>query len=219
MATFIGVDGIPGGWVAVYLTDADRWFDHSHSLDRLIAVPHERAIIDVPIGLPERGYRKCDQDARKMMGPCVFLGSRWGVWNFASYKEANVYYWGASEKGISKQLWNIRDKLKEVNEAMTPKLQARLMETHPELVFRRLGGGVHLGGKKTNGGRAQRIDLLKDQGFDDIEVWLQKKRRGTGIGRDDLIDACACALVARDGKCTIPAKPPTERGIRMEMWY
>jgi hypothetical protein len=64
-------------------------------------------------------------------------------------------------------------------------------------VFWRLNGGEPLAKKKTDGGRAQRVALLKPLGFDQIENWLSW-RHGTGIGRDDLIDACARALAARD---------------------
>jgi predicted RNase H-like nuclease len=136
MGTFIGIDGIRGGWVAVYADEkgAQR-FVHSPRLDRLLAVSHSRAMIDVPIGLPERGYRQCDREARKLVGPSVFLGARWNVWTFQTYEKANAHYWADCDKGISKQLWCIRCKLQEVNEAMTPRKQSCLQETHPELVF------------------------------------------------------------------------------------
>jgi predicted RNase H-like nuclease len=153
-------------------------------------------MIDVPIGLPEWRYRRCDLEARELVGSSVFLGARWNVWTFRSYKDANAYYWEHGDTGIAKQLWCIRDKLQEVNEAMTPRRQSRLQETHPELVLWRLNGGP-LANKKIEDGRKQRIALLKRHGFDQIETWLGQ-RRGTGTGRDDLIDACTCALAARD---------------------
>jgi predicted RNase H-like nuclease len=91
MGTFIGIDGIRGGWVAVYIDKKGRQrFDYSCRLDRLLAVSHDRAMIDVPIGLPERGYRRCDLDAKKLIGSSVFLGARWNVWTFRTYEEANA---------------------------------------------------------------------------------------------------------------------------------
>jgi predicted RNase H-like nuclease len=94
-----------------------------------------------------------------------------------------------------------------------------LQEMHPELVFWRLSGGP-LANKKTEDGRKQRMALLKPHGFDQIETW-SGQRRGTGIGRDDLIDACACALAARDRSQRIPSdvRDRDRRGIRMEIWY
>jgi predicted RNase H-like nuclease len=218
MQTFIGLDGIPGAWVAVYLAECDQYFDYG-SLNRLLAVAHERAMIDVPIGLPSRGYRACDVEARERVKSRVFLGARWNIWTFENYDQANASYWRDGDDGISMQLWCIRDKLKEVNELITPQLQSRLMETHPELVFWRLNGGNSLENKKTREGRRQRIDLLKRNGFDKIDEWIGH-RHGTNIGRDDLIDACACALAARDSVRRFPdGAPPTACGIRMEIWY
>jgi predicted RNase H-like nuclease len=94
----------------------------------------------------------------------------------------------------------------------------RLKETHPELMFWKLNGQKSLAKKKTREGREKRIALLKQEGFNKIDQWLGH-RHGTGIGRDDLIDACACALAARDSNARLPEHPPTERGIRMEIWY
>jgi predicted RNase H-like nuclease len=215
--TFIGLDGIPGAWVAVYLAGRSQYFDYG-SLDRLLAISYQRAMIDVPIGLPRRGYRACDRQARALVGPCVFLGTRWNVWTFNTCEQANETYWQNDDEGISRQLWCIRDKLKEINELITPQLQLRLKETHPELVFWRLNGEKSLAKKKSSEGRKQRISLLRRRGIEKIDQWLEH-RHGTGIGRDDLIDACACALAARDSQTRLPPRPPTERGIHMEIWY
>ncbi|MGB8895824.1 MAG: DUF429 domain-containing protein [Pseudolabrys sp.] len=219
MAMFIGIDGIPGGWVAVYVDKHNQHVNHAHHLEALLVGSYERAMIDVPIGLPLRGYRSCDREARKLVGSRMFLGARRNIWKFDNYAQANTYYHNGGDKRISLQLWCIRDKLQEVNETMTPERQMRLLETHPELVFWRLNGRVRLKNKKTESGRKQRITLLGQHGFGRIETWLDQ-RRGTGIGRDDLIDACACALAARESIQRIPnGEPPTEQGIRMEIWF
>jgi predicted RNase H-like nuclease len=218
MAMFVGIDGIRGGWVAVYLDKGEQRFDHACRLESLLVSPYERAMIDVPIGLPLRGYRTCDWEARKLVGSRVFLGARRNVWKFENYSEANAYYSKDGDKRISLQLWCIRNKLQEVNETMSPDRQMHLMETHPELVFWRLNGQVRLKNKKTQAGRNHRITLLRRHGFDRIETWLDK-RRGTGIARDDLIDACACALAARESIQRVGTDPPTEQGIRMEIWF
>src|SRR5690349_13996971 len=106
MTLYVGVDGIPGGWVAVYINrNGAKRFDHSSSLGALLRLPYTRAMIDIPIGLPERGYRECDIQAKRLVGARVFLGARWNVWRFESYEKANAYYWSIPDKGISKQLW------------------------------------------------------------------------------------------------------------------
>jgi predicted RNase H-like nuclease len=221
MATFIGLDGYSGGWVAVYLEKTGHRFRYAATADRLLDVPYQRAMIDIPIGLPMCGYRDCDRAAKHIIGSSAFLGARCNVWMFQSYEFANAYYRKVGDTCISQQLWHLRSKLREINEAMTPKKQKRLQETHPELVFWRLNGNQQLPSKKTTEGHSRRIELLKERGISRIEEWLAQ-RRGTGIRRDDLIDACACAIAARDKNANtrLPGgNPPMERGIRMEIWY
>jgi predicted RNase H-like nuclease len=211
--TFIGIDGIPKGWVAVYLRDdGQQRFARADRLAKLLDVPFRRAMIDIPIGLPKRGYRRCDTEARKLVLERVFLGARQGVWRFATLDEANAHYWSEEGKGrgISMQLFNIRDKLQEANEKPLP---PRVFEAHPELFFWRITGHL-LENKKTESGRNQRIAILKQHGLGIVTEWLTQ-RRGKGIGRDDLIDACACALVARDGRHAVPARADGEARI----WY
>jgi predicted RNase H-like nuclease len=90
METFIGIDGYPGGWIAVYLEKTQHRFHFAATLDRLLDVPYERAMIDIPIGLPPRGYRDCDRAAKQIISSSAFLGARWNVWNFQSYDDANA---------------------------------------------------------------------------------------------------------------------------------
>jgi predicted RNase H-like nuclease len=120
--------------------------------------------------------------------------------------------------GVSCQLWNIRDKIREVDDFITPHRRATIGEAHPELIFRRLGNQLRLRGKKSELGRGQRIELLADQGFVKLSKWLAQ-RYGTGIGRDDLIDACACAVAARDSNARLGGDEVDIRGLRMEINY
>jgi predicted RNase H-like nuclease len=186
VATFIGIDGIPRGWAAVYLNDnGNHQFGWAGCAKDLLRVPYERAMIDMPIGLPARGYRLCDAEARALIGPKVFLGARYGVWRFKTLDQANSYYWKAEGpgRGISIQLFCIRKKLQELNE---PSIPPRVFEAHPELFFWRVAGHI-LESKKSGMGRAERIEILTRNGLGMVSDWLQQ-RRGTGIGRDDLID-------------------------------
>src|SRR4051812_32133915 len=83
-------------------------------LVRLLALPHARAMIDMPIGLKWSGYRICDLRARELVGAAVFLGARRDLWKFADMAAANRHYWECKGKGkgVSAQLWNIRDKIR-----------------------------------------------------------------------------------------------------------
>jgi predicted RNase H-like nuclease len=219
--TYLGLDGFRFGWVAAWIDDrGDHGFDYSPSLTRLLAVPHARAMIDMPIGLNPSGYRICDLRAREMVGPAVFLGARRDLWLFSDMAAANRHYWKHEGKGrgVSAQLWNIRDKIREVDEIMTPERQATIGEAHPELIFWNLARGVRLAKKTSAEGREQRITLLARCGFTKLPKWLTQ-RHGTGIGRDDLVDACACAVAARDSTQRVGEDEIDPRGLRMEINY
>jgi predicted RNase H-like nuclease len=221
MARYLGLDGFRRGWVAAWIDDqGNHGFDYSSDLSRLLLVPHKRAMIDMPIGLKISGHRRCDISARELVGASVFLGARRNLWEFSDQASANQYYWRHEglRMGVSCQLWNITDKIREVDDFITPDRQATICEAHPELIFRKLGNRLRLQGKKTELGRDQRIKLLADQGFVKLSSWLAQ-RYGTGIGRDDLIDACACAVAARDSNACLGGDEVDSRGLRMEINY
>ena len=221
MPNYLGLDGFRYGWVAAWIDDrGEHGFDYSPGLTRLLAIPHTRAMIDMPIGLKPSGYRDCDLRARELVGPAVFLGARRGLWTFADMPAANRHYWQheGKSRGVSAQLWNIRDKIKEVDDLMTPERQATIGEAHPELIFWNLAGGQKLERKTTAHGREQRVRLLAERGFAKLGKWLAL-RHGTGIGRDDLIDACACAIAARDSTERFGGEETDPRGLRMEINY
>jgi predicted RNase H-like nuclease len=218
---YLGLDGFRGGWVAAWIDDqGNHGFDYSSEISRLLSMPHQRAMIDMPIGLKMSGHRRCDISARELVGASVFLGARRNFWDFPDQASANQYYWRheGPGMGVSCQLWNIRDKIKEVDDFITPDRQATICEAHPELIFRKLGNQLRLHGKKLERGRDQRIKLLADQGFVRLSKWLAQ-RYGTGIGRDDLIDACACAVAARDSTARLGGAEADPRGLRMEINY
>ncbi|WP_431202808.1 DUF429 domain-containing protein [Bradyrhizobium betae] len=221
MPNYLGLDGFRFGWVAAWIDDrGDHGFDYSPGLTRLLAMPHAHAMIDMPIGLKPSGYRCCDRQARKLIGPAVFLGARRDLWKFSDMGAANRHYWEheGRGRGVSAQLWNIREKMKEVDDFMTPEKQETIREAHPELIFWNLADEVRLEPKTSPQGRKQRIELLQGRGFTKIERWLTL-RYGTGIGRDDLIDACACAVAARDSKQRVGGDETDPCGLRMEINY
>jgi predicted RNase H-like nuclease len=221
VAQYLGLDGFRGGWVAAWIDDrGHHGFDYSPGLSQLLSTPHQRAMIDMPIGLKRSGHRRCDISARELVGSSVFLGARRNLWEFPDQASANQYYWRheGPGMGVSCQLWNIRDKIKEIDDFITPDRQATIGEAHPELIFRRLGNQLRLQGKKSAPGRDQRIKLLAEQGFVKLSKWLTQ-RHGTGIGRDDLIDACACAIAARNSNARLGGDEVDDRGLRMEINY
>lgn len=221
MVHYLGLDGFRGGWVAAWIDDqGDHGFDYSSSLRTLLGASYRRAMIDMPIGLKLSGHRECDIRARALVGAAVFLGARRNLWEFPDQASANRYYWRheGPRMGVSCQLWNIRDKIREVDDFITPGRQAIIGEAHPEVIFWKLSHQLRLQGKKSAPGRDQRIKLLAEKGFVKLSRWLTQ-RHGTGIGRDDLIDACACAVAARDSNGRLGGDEVDARGLRMEINY
>jgi predicted RNase H-like nuclease len=182
--------------------------------------------VDMPIGLPDGGRRGCDLLARERLGfprqSSVFLGLRRPLLDFADYPAANA--WGKADgAGLSKQAWNLLGKIRQIDAWITPARQARVRETHPELVFQHLNGGTPPPRKATAEGLAARRALLRASGFAGLDAQLDALKPGQAKP-DDLLDACACAEAARrmlTGDATrLPARPPRDRrGLAMEIWF
>jgi predicted RNase H-like nuclease len=236
MSGFIGIDGCRGGWIAVAIAPSgQRSVAIVPRIGDVAGLADGRAMIDIPIGLPERGYRACDHAARSLLAAArsrVFLGARRPLLGFLpedflgatlaergnAHAAANAWAKAAGEPGLSVQLWNILPKIREVDRLVAPALQDRLREAHPELVFQRLAGGDALPAKKSPEGRHRRRDLVAAAGFDAIDAWLGRLK-GTGAGADDLLDACALALAAREPGGVLRCPATDARGLRMEIWY
>jgi predicted RNase H-like nuclease len=105
---------------------------------------------------------------------------------------------------------------------MTSDRQTSVRETHPELIFQRLNDGALLPSKKTHDGIRLRRRILLDMGFASIDAWLDQ-RSGTGAKPDDVLDACACAVAAKEAckERRLPRKrqPPDAKGLKMEIWF
>jgi predicted RNase H-like nuclease len=227
-----GLDGFSRGWVAVILGDDKPSIHFLTHIDGLSGVRFDRAGIDIPIGLPQfdddNHRRRCDLAARERLKPHtsrVFMGATRGLWDFASAADANKALKAQGLPGVSLQLWHLGPKITEVDAFVCANRSLDVRETHPELVFHRLNGGEPLPSKKTNEGIALRMSLLARSGFNEdvLEACLTKTRIGTGAKIDDVLDACACAIAARDfdfGFCLPASDPPTDAcKLPMQIWY
>jgi predicted RNase H-like nuclease len=220
----LGLDGYSRGWVAVRIDGTRRQLLALGSVAELLTMSFDRAGIDMPIGLPGRGLRECDLEARMMLRPHasrVFTGARRGLWDHASHAAANQALKRRAEPGVSIQLWNLGPKILEIDAVMTQRLQQRIREVHPELVFLRLNSGRPLPSKKTEEGNSERMKLLKREGFTELKDWIARKPAGAKA--DDILDACAVAIAARDFASghVLPrdGTQKDERGLKMQIWY
>lgn len=188
-----------------------RWSD----LDALV--------IDVPIGLPDRGSRSCDGHARKLIGPrrnSVFSAPIRPVLVAKTHDEASTIRERVEGKRCSAQAFGIYSIIADVDSHMTRNLQGRVREGHPEVSFAHLNGGNGLAHYKgTPDGQAERIELLQPHLPDVWDLVAGIKPKGAAV---DLIDALAMLWTARrvvEGRAvSIPDQPEFDSGgLRMEM--
>ena len=209
-----GVDGCPVGWVAAFVRprgDEIRVRIAARFADVLTA-PEAPAVVavDMPIGLPEcigQGGRGPEKAVRPLIGgrqSSVFaVPSRAAVY-VENYGEACRVAAQTSDpsRKVSKQLFNIAPKIREIDTLLRgePALVARVYESHPEVAFWRLNGERALAEPKKVKGRpygpglALRRGLLIAAGLPAAVVEAAPPK---GAAADDLIDALACAAMAR----------------------
>lgn len=231
----MGIDGAPGGWIAVSASlRTDRLIDFEtvaiHLAPTWTTLPILDAIVavDMPIGLPDEKERACDAEARRILGKkhsSVFAPPRRPVLQMRSWETANAWSKAApwtthrGEKrdgcGLTKQAWNLVPKIREVDHALGPGDQDQIFEVHPEVAFARRNGGEALSaGKKTPAGQAARRALLGREHL--LLPDLPPRKETVRPKPDDLIDAGLLLLVARD-LCVgtarlLPARPGTPDG-------
>ena len=220
-----GLDGFSRGWVAVTLDGDERTISFHSNVDDALSGPFDRAGIDIPIGMTCDGARACDRLAREKLRPHasrVFTGARRWLWReFSDPDKANREARRRGQKRVSRQLWHLGRKIMEVDAFVRAHPSIDVCEVHPELVFLQLNGGRPLPRKKAEEGDALRRRLLKRVGFRDIDRWLDEARIGTGAKRDDVLDACAVAIAARDpaGKLPEGKSPLDEFGLPMRICF
>ena len=221
----LGLDGFNKGWVAVLLDGDQQTISfHPHIADALSA-RFDRAGIDIPIGMSDDGQRDCDVLARAKLKPHtsrVFTGARRWLWQeFSDPGEANRECARRGQKRISRQLWHLGPKIMEVDAFLRAHRLLVVREVHPELVFLRLNANNPLPSKKSEEGDSLRRKLVKQSGLRDIDHWLDKARIGTGAKRDDVLDACAVAIAARDIFGSVPQgiAPRDAYDLPMQIWF
>jgi predicted RNase H-like nuclease len=239
-AWLAGVDGCAGGWIVAFVRpEGDETFVRiaPHFADVLSAPERPEIVaVDMPIGLPERvgiGGRAAENYIRPLLGArqsSVFsVPSRAAIYA-ADYGEACRIATATSDppRKVSKQLFNIARKIREVDECLRGNSDAagRAFEVHPELAFWRLNGGRALTEPKKvksrpyEPGLALRRGLLIAAGLPEATVNALPPK---GAAADDLLDALACAAIARRIHAGIaepfPNPPPRDAfGLAMAIW-
>jgi predicted RNase H-like nuclease len=232
-----GVDGCKKGWLVAmsegWPCAEPPWLEVCVDFAAVLDVTSECAavVVDMPIGLPVSSEgRLCDSLARKMLTGKggtnrVFPTPPRGSLAARTASEFQRRHKDLTGRGASLPVWGIVPKLKEVDELMTPALQERVLEYHPELVWTRLAGEV-LASKHKADGLLQRMTVLLRSGATGAFV-LGNDPASARVQLDDVLDAVVGLAVAADAasgcepKCRIPdGEPPVDEcGLRMVMWY
>ena len=234
-----GVDGCRTGWVVAFVRPSgdDVRVRIEPRFADILAAPEQPATVavDMPIGLPARaghGGRGPENVVRPLLGQrqsSVFLvPSRRAIYA-DDYRQACSIALETSDppRMVSKQLFMIAPKIREVDEALRADAgaAARVFEVHPEVAFWRLNGERPLGEPKKQKGTPYGPGLVLRRGLL-VGAGISAAAHAPpprGAAADDLLDALACATIARRLHAGLaqPFPPAFERdefGLPMAIW-
>lgn len=237
-----GVDGCKAGWLVVIVEATKqssqlnapylfKWKSLSvaSTFTEVLSKTSDCKLVcvDIPIGLSDTGPRNCDIAARKLLSgqraSSVFPAPIRPSLSANDYETATKISFERSGKKLSRQSFALLEKIRQVDDLMTPQLQQRIREIHPEISFWALNSQKAVQqNKKTVPGQAQRHQLLQ-QIFIDMDNILSKSA-ASAYAMDDAFDALVAAWTAARtvlGKAkTLPENPELDsKNLRMEMLY
>jgi predicted RNase H-like nuclease len=222
---FVGVDGCSKGWFAVAIqSDWQGSVDIFPDISDLWAMHQDAALIliDIPIGLPFAGARRCDIEARRILKhwrSSIFPAPARETLAATNYRDACRINHQVLGKKISIQTWRISHKIKEVDALLIrdPKARQLIRESHPEVCFWALAGGCLMSAsKKTVVGISERLTLLQHHHLATISLFELSKAKYARqqLALDDIVDALALVVTAAAGiehLQTIPAVVEEDR--------
>lgn len=218
-----GIDGCKIGWILTTFTEGEAKYqiiDNNDDLDAAFEY-YDRIFIDMPIGLEDEEYtRDCDRLLRKELGAeyasSVFSPPIRPALDAPSYAEANMTSFEWTEKKLSLQAWNITPKIKLIDKLLRENegFKEKIFESHPELLFQKLNGGMIFQKKNLKKGIRHRLELLRalEPVADDFFREVKEEYRRADVGEDDIVDSMALAYYAKKsvekGIKTIPEEVP-----------
>ncbi|MCL7750895.1 DUF429 domain-containing protein [Guyparkeria hydrothermalis] len=237
----VGIDGCPGGWVAIAQVEEQVDERGSTSTVRALVAPRlddllgkfadlRRVGIDMPIGLSDDEPRACDREARGLLGArgsSVFPAPLRPALAATTHAEASSLSRQSGGKGVSAQAWNLFAKVRELDELLSRDLawRERVVEVHPELSFLAMNRGEPLPASKhrIEGIYRRRALIAEAFGSPAIDSAVTQLA-GTRVKEDDMLDAFAVLWSARRhaagaGAC-LPSDPPRDAcGLPMRIVY
>jgi predicted RNase H-like nuclease len=234
MTVAMGVDGCKNGWFYFRFDRGTATFGVAATMAEILTdeTAETRVLIDIPIGLKERGKteRQCDLEARALLSPkrhaSVFPAPCRQALKQLSFEASSEKNRKITGRRLSRQTWGLVPKIREVDELLigSPALRSVVREAHPELLFRGLAGGPMSHRKSTREGFEERMTILKifEPNAKVLVAAAFLAHGGYDAVRDDIVDAFVLALCAQHpGRLkTIPPDPPLDpKGLSMQMVY
>ena len=228
---YFGLDGCGIGWLGVVIYDdgsfASDVFTEIGLFWQVFGTDTERVLIDIPIGLPDKGQRDVEAVARRVLpgrASSVFSVPVRAALATYDYDEASAINKRLAGKKLSMQTWHILHMVKQVDELLRrdERARRRFHEAHPEVIFWALAGKPMAHSKKSGQGFMERVEVLRRYyAHTDAAVKAIWADQGRFVAEDDVIDALALAVAARMERFrTLPESPQTDgQGLRMAMIY
>lgn len=229
-----GIDGCKAGWILITFDKEPAYYVlRSDNELKKAFEEYDRIFIDMPIGLEDEQYtRECDRLLREKLGSeyasSVFSPPIRPALNAPSYVEANMQSYDYTEKKLTVQAWNITPKIRTIDRFLSENesLRKSVLESHPELLFMNLNGGMIYQKKKTKKGLRHRLGLVTEQEEIAADFFrdIKEEYRRNEVAEDDIVDSMVLALAAKqsvDSQIkTLPGDPPRDsKGLPMAIHY
>lgn len=220
-----GLDGCQAGWILISFDEGEERYAILRSKEEVKEAfeQYDRIFIDMPIGLEDEEYtRDCDRLLRKRLGgeysSSVFSPPIRPALYAPTYAEANMISYEYTEKKLSLQSWNITPKIQMVDDLLINNegFKEKVLESHPELLFQVMNGGMIFQKKNLKKGIKHRLELLRDREAEAEDFFRDIKEdfRRNEVEEDDIVDAMVLAHYAKEsydkGLKTIPEEVDTD---------
>lgn len=231
-----GIEVCAAGYLGICLAEneAGYWLlESDHALHRFLK-KYDRIFVDIPIGLPgDIDVRECDRILRDKLGAnneenVIDPPIREAI-TAPTYGEASVISYEKIGKQIPMQSWSLVPQIRTLQHFLRQDkaLDARIFESHPELLYQILNGGNAILQKKaTKKGLRHRLHLLKDANkyADNFFRDIKEEFRRNQVEEKKIIDAMVLALFALRSADksikTLPDDPPKDQlGLPMAIHY
>lgn len=228
----VGIDWMKPYWLAMELRGMDisvHRLSHIAEINKYF-LDADAVLIDIPVGLPESQGEyllRPDLEARALLPekrkPSIFPVPCRQATKIINYVQASAENERILGKRLTSQSHAFSKMIRQVDDflAIETQWKNRLVESHPEVAFQYLNGGIGLQySKHTEEGVAERIAILQSHGVDP----LTSLEQFTPKQHEDVLDALCLAVSAKlgveNGFITIPEVPSCDsRGLKMQMVF